>query len=212
MRSIAVLVVDPPEPLGRDDLGGAAAGAVHLLEDVLGDRAGDRALVDQRDQLGQRVRRRAATSLDRSRASRSACASAPPSPSCSRPSGCRRRRRRARSSRRAPSTASARRRRTRAGGTARRSARAAPRAAPAACARIVFDPRRVDDERRQVRLGEVAVVVRFLLRPHHASCGRPPDPRAASPGRAACRRGAPARGARSRTRARAARGGTSSGS
>src|SRR6266851_4600263 len=52
-----VLVVDRREPVGRHDLRGAAARAVHLFEDVLGDRAGDRPFVDQHDELRERVGR-----------------------------------------------------------------------------------------------------------------------------------------------------------
>ena len=51
------LVVDLRESFGRDDRVGRPIRRVHLLEDALGHRPADRALLDQRDEPGQPLRR-----------------------------------------------------------------------------------------------------------------------------------------------------------
>ena len=75
--STAALVVNLRQPLGRDDVAGAAARGVHLLEHVLGSRAADGARVDEPDQVRQR-RGRERHRVDARRRARSSCASARP--------------------------------------------------------------------------------------------------------------------------------------
>jgi hypothetical protein len=81
--------------------------------------------------------------------------------------GCRRRRARLRSSARRPGSASSSPRRRRAGRRRAGSARPSPRAARASRAARV-PPTRRDHQRRQVGVGEVAVVVRVFLAAHRA--------------------------------------------
>ena len=154
-----------------------------LLEDLLRGRSADSARVDERDQAGQRLAARSGTCSMAPRRSRSACASAPPSPSCWPPSRCRRGRDRLEVVGAAPvdcvSTPA----------SYSGSPYCATNRAPPRLGKLRQGPahrsiqRGVDDQRRQVRLGEVAVVVGLLLGPHRRSCARWPDRRAASPAR-----------------------------
>jgi hypothetical protein len=164
-----VLIVDLRQPVGRHDLRGAAARGVHLLEHLFRDRAGYGAVIDQHDQLRQRVRRERRV-IDR-------CAGLVQL-----------------ARQRSHHPVAGRLRVAGAGRDALEVVRQRHglgqypgvvlgqmilRDEPAAAgfrqfgqrAANLLDPGCVQRERRKVRLGEIAVVVGFLFRPHHR---RPP--------------------------------------